>query len=199
MAAMDKAAELNPDGHPRLYLAAPLHLQVGDRAGYRRICREMLERFGDTKDPGVAAQIVKTCLLVPGAVADLDGVLKLADRVVTGTEKDPSYRYYLFGKGLAEYRAGRYAEAVQWLERVAPKASGGEIDASAFAVLAMARQRQGQAEEARAALEQARAILAHKLPKLDKGEHFGNDWHDWLRFQILFREAEEMLKIKRSP
>ena len=42
-------------------------------------------------------------------MSDFDRVKKLADRDVTGTEKDPSYRWYLFVKGLAEYRAGRHA------------------------------------------------------------------------------------------
>jgi hypothetical protein len=57
----------------------------------------------------------------------------------------------------------------------------------------MARKRQGPAEEAGVALEQARVILAHRLPKPDKRQRFGDDWHDWLRCLILCREAESLL------
>ncbi len=191
---MHKAAELKPDDPWFLYCVAPLHLQVGDRAGYRRICRAMLERFGDTKAPGVAAEIAKTCLLTPEPVADLDGVLKLADRAVTGTEKDPSYRYFLFCKGLAEYRAGRPAEAVQWLERVAPEASGGELDASAFAVLALAQHQRSRGAEALRALDGAEVIVAANLPDPAAGRPFDDYWREWLRCQVLLREAEELLK-----
>ena len=194
LAAMDKAAELTPNDHWRLFLAAPLDLQVGDLAGYRRICREMLQRFGDTKEPAVADRIAKTCLLAPEAVADLDGVLKLADRAVTGTEKNPFYRYFLFCKGLAEYRAGRHAEAVQWLERVAPKASGGIFDGSAFAVLALAQHHRSRGEEALLALDRVEVIVAAKLPDPADGRPFADIWHDWLRCQVLLREAEELLK-----
>ena len=150
----------------------------------------MLTQFGKTDAADVAERTAKTCSLMPGALGDFESVLRLADLAV---KKNGSERWILLTKGLAEYRAGRCAVAIEWLQRVAPKAGGGSLDATALAVLAMARKRQGQAEEARTALEQARAILAHKLPKPDRGQRFGDDWHDWLRSQILYREAESLL------
>jgi hypothetical protein len=128
-------------------------------------------------------------------VPDFDRVRKLADRAVTGTEKHGSYRWFVFAKGLAEYRAGRPAEAVKWLKRFEPHADGANIDASAFAVLAMAQQRMGQKEQARAALHSAQAIFAAKMPDPSAGRPFG-DWLNWLHSQILLREAEGLLTDK---
>jgi hypothetical protein len=134
---------------------------MGDRIGYRRVCREMLARFGKTDEMlarigktdavSVLERTAKTCLLTPDAVTDFESVLKLVDFAVKKIGSNPFIRWIQLTKALAEYRAGHVAAAIEWLQRVSPKASGHCLDATAFAVLAMARQRQGQAEEARAA------------------------------------------------
>ena len=92
----------------------------------------------------------------------------------------------------------RHADAVKWLKRCSPKVGRASNDATVFALLAMAHHRLGQAEAARAALADARATLT-KMPDPAKGQPFGNDWHDWLICQILYREAEELLGIKKEP
>ncbi|HEV3298221.1 MAG TPA: protein kinase [Planctomycetaceae bacterium] len=194
LAAIDKAAELEPGNHWYLFHAAPLHLRAGDVAGYRRTCWAMLERFQETQAPNVAERTAKTCLLLPDAVPDFDRVQKLADRVVSGTEKHGDYRWFVFVKGLAEYRAGRHAEAVKWLERFGAHADGAHVDASAFAVLAMAQHRLGQKEQAHAALHSAQAI--EKMPDPSVGRLFGGDWQNGLHCQILLREAEALLTNK---
>jgi len=200
-AALDKAAELDPANHWYPFRAAPLHLRAGDVAGYRRVCRAMLEQFHGTQALEIADRTAKTCLLAPAAVPDLDRVHKLADWVVTGTEKRDEYHWFLFVKGLAEYRAGRHAEAVKWLERFAPGADGAQIDASAFAVLAMAQHRLGQEVKARAALHHGQVIVAEKMPDPAAGRPFEGMWQDWLHCQILLREAETLFgkKLSSSP
>jgi tetratricopeptide (TPR) repeat protein len=196
LAATDKVAELAPDDHCRLCKAAALHLHTGDLAGYRRICREMLERFGDTKDPEVAGHVAMACLLMQDAVADRDRVLKLVDRTVTGTEKHHNYCWFLLCKALAEYRAGRHAGTIQWLERLAPKAAHSwPSEVSAFAMLALAQHHQGRREEALAALDQAERVVAAKLPDPAAGRPFeGFDWIDWLHCLALLGEAEKVIK-----
>ena len=141
----------------------------------------------------------KTCLLMPDAVVDLDRVQKLADQSVTA-ENHREDRWAQFGKALAEYRAGRHAEAVQWLKRVAPEANEWAVrDASAFAVLALAQHHRSRDEEALRALDRAEGIVAAKMPDPAAGRPFDSVWHDWLRCQVLLREAKEVLKTKRSP
>ena len=126
-AEIGRAAELDPGNQWYMFHASVLQLRAGDLAGYRRVCREMLKRFGDTRKPEVAERTAKTCLLAPDAVADLAPVLTLADRAVRGTEKSSNYRYFVLVKGLAESRAGRNAEAVNWVERLSPMPAVGTL------------------------------------------------------------------------
>jgi hypothetical protein len=180
----------------RLGHAAALHAAEGDLEGYRRTCRAMLERFDDTDQPQTAERTAKACLLLSDALdaADFDRVQKLAERAVAGTEKDRFYRYFVLAKGLADYRAGRHADAVTWLQRFAPNPAGAYWDATAFGVLAMAQHSLGRAEEAQASLAKAKAILA-KMPDPATGQPFeAGNWHDWLHAQTLCREADALLR-----
>jgi tetratricopeptide (TPR) repeat protein len=195
-AALDRAVELKPDFHDFWCHAAALHAAAGDLEGYRRTCRGMLERFGDTHDPPTAERTAKACLLLPDALdaADADRVQKLAERAVTGTEKHRFYRFFVLAKGLADYRAGRNEDAVTRLKQFSPKPNGVHWDATAFAVLALAQCRLGRADEARASLANAKAILT-KMPDPVKGQPFGaGNWPDWLHAQVLCHEAEELMK-----
>jgi hypothetical protein len=201
-------AQSDPDNHWYWYRSAPLCLKTGNVDGYRRVCREMLTRFGNTDKPVIANRTAKTCSLAPEAVSDFGLVLKLADRAVTVPEKHPDRRLFVLAKGLAEYRAGHYAATLEWLNRFCPGAGGVHFDATAFAVLAMAKHRlrltpgadaARLAEEARTALSHAQAILS-KMPDPQAGRPYGNKWpfdaahfHDWLHAQILVREAEGLL------
>jgi tetratricopeptide (TPR) repeat protein len=192
-ADFERLLELDPADHWRWCCSAALRLQAGDAEGYRRACREMLARFGNTADPGIAEHTARTCALAPDAVADFGPVLKLADRAARGSGNKGPDRWALLTRGLTEYRAGRPAGALDWLRRASPKAGGDSLDATAFAVLALTHHRLGHAEEARAALARARATLAAKMPNPKKGHPFGADWHDWLRGQILCCQAEALL------
>jgi tetratricopeptide (TPR) repeat protein len=194
-AEFDRSLELDPTDYYRWCLTAALHAARGDLDGYRRICKEVLERSGDTNQPQRAERIVRACLLLPGALgaADADRVQKLALRAVGGTEHDRLYYWFALAKGLADYRAGRHAEAIRWMERFPLNADGAHWDAHRFAVLAMSQHRLGRADKARASLAGAKRILA-KMPDPAKGQPLPVDWHDWLHAQILCREAEALLK-----
>jgi serine/threonine protein kinase/Flp pilus assembly protein TadD len=172
------------------FLGAAVLLEAGDIAGYRRFCEEMLKRFGDTDDPGIAERTAKTCLLAPDAVGNIDPVLKLADFAL---EKNPSDRWILLTKALADYRAGRFTESAAWLNRLSLGDGGWVQEATAYAILAMAKSKSGQTEEATAALGQAETILRKLMTTTEKTQDFGQDWHNWLRARILHREAQNLL------
>jgi tetratricopeptide (TPR) repeat protein len=190
-AAYARSFELakNPNNPFAWYVALPLHLAAGDEEHYRQLCRQMLERFGPTKDLIAVEWTAKTCALIPDAVADFEAVEKLADRIVDGTEKHPSCRFFVLAKALVEYRAGRHAEAVRWAERFAPANDGNEFDAFVFATLSMAEHRLGNSDKARAALAHAKAIVTSKRPDPANGRPFVN-WHEWLHTDTVLREAE---------
>lgn len=191
-AAFARVLELAPDHHFPWYQGAALRLYTGDVEGYRRACREMLERFGKADQPDVVERVARTCLLLPDAVADPERVQRLADRVVTGTEKYPNYRYFPLTKAPADCRAGRCAEAAAGLERFRPKAEGCSSDATAFAILALAEHGLSHAAEAHAALASARALIKKRAPAPGRPFNSRDNWYDWLHAQILYREAEAL-------
>ncbi|HLW68288.1 MAG TPA: tetratricopeptide repeat protein, partial [Gemmataceae bacterium] len=188
--AVDRLSQLDSGNEWNWYQSATLHMQIGDVEGYRRACREMLKRFGNTEKPDSEVRITMACLLAPEAVGDFKAVLKLVDRAGQRADKNEPNRRILLAKGLAEYRAGRVTESIGWLTRTSPKSDGASVDATAFAVLALAHHRLGHFTQARAALACAHAILAARLPNPAKGRYFGGDWQDWLHSQILCRETE---------
>jgi hypothetical protein len=131
---------------------------------------------------------------VPEFAVDAKQVMRLTDRIMARTEDHPARKSYETTKGLVEYRAGRFGPAAAAIVRSAPSPEGLHRDALAFSILAMAQHRLGKAGEARTALSNAQGIIATKMPKVEKGETFADDWHDWLHARLLCREAEELLK-----
>lgn len=185
----DKATELDPKNLTAWYGAATVSLSVGDMERYRRVCAQLLERADKRGDVQAADSGAKAAGLAPASVSDFALVERLAERCVTGTEEHRFRRWFVLTKGLTEYRAGRHAQAVEWLGRFAPRADGAHWDATGFAALAMANHRLGKAAAARASLDAARALVTKK-----RADPMGNDaWRDWLHAEILYREAEQVI------
>jgi eukaryotic-like serine/threonine-protein kinase len=191
-----KATELNPKDHVIGYDAAGFLLYVGEVDRYRCACEAMLDRFEKTSDekPELAKYIVTACGMAPESVCDFSRVERLAVRCVTGTENHAQHRWFLHAKALTDYRSGRHEEAIECLRSFILRANGSQLDASTFAVLAMAHYRLGHVKEARAALDAARAIVTNK----PKDAMRGSGWRDWLHAEILYREAERLLKVSRA-
>jgi tetratricopeptide (TPR) repeat protein len=195
-AATARVIQLDPSDHMTWYSEGVLRLQLGDREGYRRACREMLARFGQTNDPYIADRTAKTCLLVSDAVEDMNAVAQLAERSITGTERSPEYPWFLLARGMADYRTGEFATAVERLRgALDPRAEESYRDSSVYLFLAMAHHRLKQPNEARTALDRGRTLIEQKLPKPGR-ELLGTNWGDWLRCQLFLREAEAVLQGK---
>jgi serine/threonine protein kinase/tetratricopeptide (TPR) repeat protein len=195
-----RALELDPADYWNWGIAAMLRLYRGDLAGYRLLCREMLARFNQTKDPLIAYRTAETCLLGPDAVPDLGPVLQLAARAVTDTEQHFRYRWFLLAKGMADYRAGQDAEAIEHLNqtlslgREAKYLNIPTIDTTAHAFLAMVHHRLGQADLALQELDLA-TLRDHRYKKTG-GKTRGQGWYQLLPFEIVRREAGRLVQDK---
>jgi len=205
-ADLSKLPELDPSGvHDHLQLAALL-VETGDLKAYRAHCRKMASRFGGTNDDaGTLDQTAKACLLVPGAAGDLETASQLAERALTLGKDNPWFSYLQMDKGLAEYRRGQYASAVDWMRKVIgqPMSVGRPLpawqrDTAAYSVLAMAQHQLKQTEEARAALAKASELAQTKLPQLGS-DNLEQDWVDWLIAHILLREAKALVTSEPKP
>jgi serine/threonine-protein kinase len=195
VAALARLVELTPEDHFGWYQLAPLQLELGDMEGYRRVCREMLKRFGETDQLETAERTAKTCLLIPNSGVDRGLPVKLAERAANRSAGQANAKWFHLAKGIADYREGQFPSA---LERLGKSLSPGSeviyLDSMAYLFLAMAHQRLGQGEEAQQALYKARFLMNEHFPKLERGQFLGPDWADWLRFQIVRREAEALIK-----
>ncbi len=193
--AVREGLVLEPHDHYQWYDSSALALFIGDQETYRRICRELLDRFGQSDDPIVAERVLKACVLVPDLGLDQNVVQKLADRVVTGTDKHMSNPFFQLARGIADFRAGRPAQAIERLQRCLeyPSLAGPEHITLTRLFLSMAYEQTGRKDEARRTFEQARARIdaEHENWKRE-GTAKGNS--DWLRSMSVLREAQALIK-----
>jgi WD40 repeat protein/tetratricopeptide (TPR) repeat protein len=187
------ALELQRDDHWLCYCALVLQAQLGKKEEYRRLCRDVLKHFGDTKDPYIAERTAKACLLLPDVMENPQKVSELADLAVASPPNHPALAWFCVAKGLAEYRAGRHTEAADWMNKTLARKPTMQASAMARFVLAMTQQQLGQLNESKVTLAQAQQIT-RKLPTLDQS---GEGWLDWLINDLLRREAEALIAGKK--
>jgi tetratricopeptide (TPR) repeat protein len=202
-ADFSKAIELDPQNPEAYRSLAPLLAQLGDLEGYRRHCARVLARFGESKDPLIAARMAKDCLLLPAPGADLTTESNLAETAVSvGKDRQNYLPFFQIVKGLAEYRQGHLPGAIEWTQRAlaqtTPDPSRASREVEACMVLAMAQARSRQMDQARATLAKGVEISETKLPKLESGD-IGGAWWEWIISQALVQEAKALIEGPSPP
>jgi WD40 repeat protein/serine/threonine protein kinase/tetratricopeptide (TPR) repeat protein len=193
-----KATECKEPDEEAWYCRAMLHLRDGNLDGYRKICSEMLERFG------VAA--AWTCTLTPNSGADPAQIVDLVEKAFAKSARD-HWDFNRFGAAL--YRAERFEDAVKRLTEAT------ELDTHPYRTnmlctwffLAMAHHRLGHSEEARRWLakgvqgtEEAVKSPAEPLRKCGNPDGvIGANWDRRLTLQLLRREAEQLIRDRTTP
>jgi tetratricopeptide (TPR) repeat protein len=173
-------------------------------AGYQSRRQTALKSFIKPDGANAAEHVAKLALLAPLAGAELEAAGRLADLAAAAEYADGNLRWRQFVKGLAEFRRGRFANAVEWQRKVllanAKRALPGwtreaerNSSAAAYFVLAMAHQQSRQIEEAQSALAKGVEIVQTQVPPLATGD-IGRDWPDWLIAHILLREAQALIE-----
>jgi tetratricopeptide (TPR) repeat protein len=201
VADFSKLIELEPDNHEGYYSLAPLLVQAGDVTAYRRLCGQILTRFGGTtNDSSMAHRMGRVCLLVPPSGPELAVATSLADLSVTLGKGRINEPWCQFTKGLAEYRRGRYGSTVDWMQMAqAQKIVTGQgrrrhLSAQSYIVLAMAKHQLNQTDEAKTALATAAAIIQNEMPQVEGGD-LTDGWRDWLVAHALMREAKALIQL----
>jgi tetratricopeptide (TPR) repeat protein len=190
--AFEEVVHHDPDNNEDWCRLLVLLAQLDDRAAYRAQCHAMLVRFGSTTVSEQMERTAKACLLLPLDDADRDEAIRLANRAAANTTHR-YITYFRFAQGLAQYRAGDDASAVDTLAEVASKADF--VTVQSLSVLAMAQHRLGRTVEAAATLELAQQRAADRLPKTDVAD-LGKGWHDVLTARMLLREAQDVVGTK---
>jgi tetratricopeptide (TPR) repeat protein len=201
-----RALELDAQEHWNWYTGAVLRWQVGDGAGYRRQCREMLRRFGETSDPHTAERIAKTCTLTPDGPAADPRTRQLAERATAGPLAERGYWWSALARGMVEYRTGHYQAAIDWLvkgremvgKELDQEGDGPNRENSLYCrtlielFLALAHAQRREAGPAREALGRATKVMDRQLPP--EGGDLGLGWQDWLQCRMIRREVEALLR-----
>jgi tetratricopeptide (TPR) repeat protein len=189
----ERAIQSNADVVESRFVAGILRLYLGDAEAYRAHARYALGRFANDGTAESPEHAGKMFLLAPPDGADLTDALTCIDRALTFDHSESRIGWFELSKGLAEYRAGRFAAALQWLDKA--RYHCGDIvygdprypEGTTLALTAMAHHRLGHAAEARESLDQA-ARLTNQLPKPGETD-LGNGAHNWVVLQIILREA----------
>jgi tetratricopeptide (TPR) repeat protein len=173
---------------------AALHLLQGDEAGYRELCATIGQEQDDVDDPVSASFLSRAWMLSPAPTTDWSAAIRLAELSV---KKEPRTAWFLFSLGAAQYRAGRYAEAVERLEESLRAHPAWVGRCQNHALLAMACHQLGREDAARQWLAKAKAGL-DEMDKSRGKSRFGyatSDYmSDWLTMRVLLPEAEKLLE-----
>ena len=196
-----RAIELRPEDHVHWYLLGCLLAYAGEPDAYRAHCQAMLVRFGTSTDRFVADRTAKSCLVLPDATADLARQLRLVGVVLAPGGDDGMMPWNQLLKGMAEYRQGNFAAAIEPLEqtRQCPYPGLHATRATATMFLAMAHHRLKRAEESRGLLEEARKVMDQELPKAGVEDLEFTVIEDWLICHAVRREAEALIAGDQAP
>jgi WD40 repeat protein/serine/threonine protein kinase len=134
-------------------------LGQGKDQAFSRYCTEMLEKFGASSDPGVAAGCVEMAVIIPGAADDPARLVRAAERAVSAQPDNAFFQEVL---GAALYRVGRYPEARKHLRKAEEKAETIWLDL----FLAMTHHKLDEPAESRKKLQRAREAVkqTRRLP-----------------------------------
>ncbi len=197
-----RVIEFDPSNHFNYLQLAPILVQLGDVEGYRRLCGRMVAEFGETKDIAIAERMTKASLLLPIPDADMATLNRWSEMAVREGQGHVYLPYYQFSRSLLAYRNGAFASAAGWMEKVlrneGGKSKASLRDAQALMVLATARFKLNQNEEARDALTRGLGIFEKTLGPSDSGDLLSS-WHDWLISQIFIQEAKALIEPKNGP
>jgi serine/threonine protein kinase len=172
----------------------PLLVQTGDMGAYQTLRERALSQFGETADPTIAEQIAKGCMMLPPPATSLKRLAKMAGTALAAGPADTGPAHNEFVKGLAEYRQGHFADALEWLRKAAAQEGSPARTAQADATLAMTEYQLGQTNAAREALAQGIKIAETELAKPGR-----IDWNDGLIAQFLLREAQGLINGTPAP
>jgi len=184
---------VQPNEYRGYYHAAPLLVQIGDRAAYEELCAKINAHFAGTTNPLTADRMAKACLILPRPGADLKVASELASVAVAGGQKDAAAKCTV---ALAEYRQGHWDGATNWAMKAAENPSASSR-AEAYAILAMAQHHCQQTEAARVSLKKCTEIVQIQLPKPENGD-LGGDWRGWIYAHALQSEAKRRIEGEPS-
>ena len=121
-------------------------------------------------------------------------LVRLTEQALAVPHPQWAQPWFQQSRGLAELRAGRPRQAVDWIRKGLKQPEGAPpvYEATGRLLLSLAYHQLKEDEKARAALGSATQIIDHQLPKADSGD-LGDGWLNWVFCQAVRREAEALV------
>lgn len=181
--------------------------EAGDWPRYERLRKIAIQRFGNTRHPVVAEQIIKVCMLRQPDDSIVRNLESLRDLVSASLSKapDPAITPNLrawahFSVALWFLRTGKPEQAIQSARQSLETESLNPARvASVRLVMALAHERLGDHSNSGEQLEQAssaiRPVLETPIQNWS-GNPQETRWPDWANAHILLLEAEAMIGVQ---
>jgi eukaryotic-like serine/threonine-protein kinase len=183
--------ELDPETASMRHRLALAILLAGDREGYRLACAATIQQFGRSTGE-LIGEAARACLVGPAGLDDLSIPRKLADMELS---RDATSAWANYVLGLAEFRTGKYEDAiVHLLESIRVGANWAAAPLS-FPVLAMAHHRLDRKDLALLWLDEAHGLLGTPAPggEADSAIKSSAMWWDRVEFRLLLAEADALV------
>lgn len=182
--------------------AAVTTCELGDWSRYEQVRRVALDRFGATQNPIVAEQILKACTLRPADPATMAEIAKLGTFLENAVGPEglnqgggENAAWHCYSLALWHFRRDDPAQAMRWAELSLQRSTLDEARVVCVRLLlAMARHRMGETEEARMLLADSSKAI-HTLLDSSSGKWPAEiaPWVDWMNAHILLKEAEAVI------
>jgi len=190
-AAADYARGIEPVASPgtqEYYEFACILLLVQDKARYRGLIQTLRDRVEETKDPRLAYELARACIITPEMAANPDQVVRWA-RMAAESAPLAWHSHVL---GAAYYRAGDFEQALRWLANSLEHTwdIGQPLNQL---IQAMIHSRMGHAERAAALFKES----LRRCEEMESGRADGAVpaifAADWMTIQIYRGEVETLL------
>jgi serine/threonine protein kinase len=189
------------DEMSRLLMPAAAAIKRWGKVGaYQDLRNLTLRRFGDSTNPGVAAQAIKVAMLEPTGEETFRALAPLLQRLQSYIDSPPANEsHYIipwrrFTLALYRYRAGELEAALKHTKtNLSLPLNSPPLIASSHLLLAMIESRQGRHDEARAAFDQAQKLIeAWEAAPYSLGVSV-DLWFDWENSRFLRDEAIQIM------
>jgi serine/threonine protein kinase/Flp pilus assembly protein TadD len=189
--------KMNPRDPDHWCLYAGALLLKGDAEGYRRVCKDVLQRYQIRQNPLARYMVSRILSLAPHDVREPAQALQWAQQAATA---DPT-PWKLHTLAVAHYRAGQFEQTVEHCQTSLRIGDNWGGDVLNWLLLAMAHERLGNADEARHWLDKAVKwidLATEGKPKEARYYLPLPSACDRQEVQLLLREAESLIGTKNG-
>jgi tetratricopeptide (TPR) repeat protein len=167
---VERSVDLQPDESIARMQVAYIGALAGDLEAYRRTCRTLLDKFGQSQSVDDLERTCKAPLLVKGEFALSQLPVKHFEELIKPEIPDTGPTYWAcITRALVACQAGEPEQALNWLAKREPPRGALHVYTYSRLVRAQALFLLGQVEEARAAFDEAEGLIPADL--LEQVDH----------------------------